>query len=206
MKLFDTIKAPNPRRVRWLMAEKSIEDIEIIQVDLFKGEHKTAEYLAKTGLPNVPALELDDGTVITETLAICRYLESLYPTPNLFGTDSREIAIIEMWTRRMEMMLATPIMLTVRNSFAPLAALGPQNPVIAETNMETVIRMFKYLDRTLAGQDFITCGRLTIADIVTFASIDFAKLIKLAPDEALTNVHHWADMMRARPAAAAGMS
>src|SRR6201992_1436759 len=100
MKLYDTARAPNPRRVRWFMAEKGIDDIEIVAVDLFKGEHKTGEYLDMTGIAHVPALALDDGTVITESLAICRYLESLYPEPNLFGRDPKEQAVIELWQRR----------------------------------------------------------------------------------------------------------
>src|ERR1700761_495632 len=108
MKLYDSRRAPNPRRVRWFMAEKGITDIEVIQLDILKGEHKTPDYLAKVGLPVTPALELDDGTVITESVAICRYLESIYPEPNLFGRDPKEIALIEMWTRRAEMLLATP--------------------------------------------------------------------------------------------------
>ena len=93
MKLYDTAMAPNPRRVRWFMAEKGIEDVEIVQLNLIQGQHKQADYLAKAGLPNVPALELDDGTTITESLAICRYLESRYPEPNLFGRTPEEAAV-----------------------------------------------------------------------------------------------------------------
>ncbi|HUO11266.1 MAG TPA: glutathione S-transferase N-terminal domain-containing protein, partial [Caulobacteraceae bacterium] len=97
MKLYDSRRAPNPRRVRWFLAEKGIgePDVEVIDVDLFGGQHKTAEYLARAGIANVPALTMDDGTTITESLAICRYLESLYPEPNMFGRDAKEIAVIE---------------------------------------------------------------------------------------------------------------
>ena len=123
MKLYDTHRAPNPRRVRWFMAEKGISDIEIAPVDLYKGEHRTPAYLAKAGIANVPALELDDGTVITESLAICRYLESLYPEPNMFGADARETAVIEMWTRRAEMLVATQLMMAVRHAHQALAAI-----------------------------------------------------------------------------------
>ena len=100
MRLYDSRRAPNPRRVRWVMAEKGIEDIEIVQTDIFKGEHRTPDYLARAGLSNVPALEIDANTTITESIAICRYLESVYPEPNLFGRDPLEIAVIEMWMRR----------------------------------------------------------------------------------------------------------
>ena len=96
MKLYDSRRAPNPRRVRWAMAEKGIDDIEVIDVDLFAGEHKTGEYLARAGMPNVPALTLESGVTITESIAICRYLEALYPEPNLFGRDAEEAAVIEL--------------------------------------------------------------------------------------------------------------
>src|SRR5690349_6462890 len=100
MKLYDTPFAPNPRRVRWVMAEKGVEDIEIAALDIMKGAHKQPDYLDKSGLAQLPALELDDGTVITESIAICRYLESRYPEPNLFGRTPEETAVIEMWLRR----------------------------------------------------------------------------------------------------------
>ena len=115
MKLYDSLRAPNPRRVRWFLAEKGPQaegHVEIIDVSIFGGEHRQPEYLAKAGLANVPMLEMDDGTGITESVAICRYLESVFPEPNMFGRDPRETAIIEMWARRAEMMLATPLMLT----------------------------------------------------------------------------------------------
>jgi glutathione S-transferase len=133
MKLYQSKRAPNPRRVRWFMAEKGIEDIEIVEVDIFGGDHRTPDYIGMAGLPTVPALELDDGTGITESIAICRYLEHLYPEPNMFGTTALETAVIEMWTRRAEMMVATPLMLTVRHSHPALAAIENQVPEIAET-------------------------------------------------------------------------
>src|SRR5579864_4988358 len=105
MKLYDSRRAPNPRRVRWFMAEKGIDDIEIIDVDLFGGAHKTPEYLARAGAPMAPALTMDDGTTITESIAICRYLEALHPEPNMFGRDAKEIALFEMWLRRAEMLV-----------------------------------------------------------------------------------------------------
>ena len=123
MKLYDTPLAPNPRRVRWFMAEKGIENVEVIEVDILTGAHKSPEYRARVGVPHVPALELDDGTTVSESVAICRYLEALYPEPNLFGHDAREQAIIEMWTRRCEFYLANPLMLSVRHSHPALAAL-----------------------------------------------------------------------------------
>ena len=96
MKVYDTPLAPNPRRVRWFMAEKGINDIEVVTLNLMEGQHRTPDYLRKAGLPNVPMLELDDGTCITESVAICRYLESRYPSPNLFGRTPEATAVIEL--------------------------------------------------------------------------------------------------------------
>ena len=205
MKLYDTVLAPNPRRVRWLMAEKGIEDIEIETFNLMEGGHKTPGYIAKAGLPQVPMLELDDGTCITESLAICRYLESRYPEPNLFGRTPEETAVIEMWTRRAEMMVATPVMIAVRHTHPAMAALEQQVPVVGEHSLEGGLRALKVLDRQLADHEWLAGDRLTIADIVAFVGIDFGRMIKLQLPEGLTNVARWADAMRARPAAAAGM-
>lgn len=205
MKLYDTPLAPNPRRVRWFMAEKGIDDIEVVTLNLMKGEHKTPEYLQKFGMANVPALELDDGTMITESVAICRYLESRYPEPNLFGRTPEETAVIEMWMRRAEMMVATPLMLGVRHTHPALAALEQQRPEIGEYNKEAGLRALKVLDRQLAGRDWLAADRLTIADIVAFIGLDFGRLIKLAPPPELENVCRWHKAMGARPAAKAGM-
>jgi glutathione S-transferase len=205
MKLYDSTRAPNPRRVRWFLAEKGAEDIEIVQVDVFKGEHKTPEYLARVGLANVPALELDDGTTITESVAICRYLESVYPEPNMFGRNAREIAEIEMWARRTELLVANPLMMAVRHTHPALAALDTQVPAIAEANAASATRALKLLDRRLGESPFIAAERVTIADILAFTAMDFARMIKFAPPAELTNVARWADEMRARPAASAGV-
>lgn len=205
MKLFDSRRAPNPRRVRWFMAEKGINDIEVIDVDLFKGEHRDPEYLAKTGAPNVPALEMDDGTTITESVAICRYLESLYPEPNMFGRDPKEAAIIEMWSRRAEMLVATPLMMAVRHSHPALAALETQIPEIAENGRQSGAKALKLFDRRLADSAFIAADRVTIADILAATAIDFARMARFKPPEELQNVGRWYAAMMARPAAQAGV-
>ncbi|OWK29884.1 glutathione S-transferase family protein [Sphingomonas mucosissima] len=205
MKLFDSLRAPNPRRVRWFLAEKQAEDIEIVSVDVFKGEHKTPDYVARAGLANVPALELDDGTTITESVAICRFLESVYPEPNMFGRDAREIAVIEMWTRRTELLLANPLMMAVRHTHPALAALDTQVPAIAEANIASAGRALRFFDRRLGEAAFIAGERVTMADIVGFTALDFARMIKFAVPEDCANVRRWADAMRARPAASAGV-
>jgi glutathione S-transferase len=205
MKIYDTPLAPNPRRVRWFMAEKGIEDIEVVSLNLMEGDHKTADYIAKAGLPNVPMLELDDGTCITESIAICRYLEARYPEPNLFGRTPQETAVIEMWMRRAEMLVATPIMGAVRHIHPAMGKLEAQIPAIGEASLERGTQALKVLDQRLAGSKWLGADRLTIADIVAFVGIDFGRMIKFRLPEDLTHVVRWADAMRARPAAQAGM-
>jgi glutathione S-transferase len=201
MKLYDTPGAPNPRRVRWFMAEKGIDDIEIVTLNIMKGAHKQPEYLEKAGLPLLPALEMDDGTTITESIAICRYLESRYPQPNMFGSTPEECAVIEMWTRRAEMLVATPLMLGVRHTHPALAVLEQQNPAVAEYNTQYGVQGLAVLDKRLQGRDWIVADRLTIADVIAFVGLDFARLIKLQIPESLGALARWADAMRSRPAA-----
>jgi glutathione S-transferase len=205
MKLYTSQRAPNPRRVRWVLAEKGVTDVEIVEIDIMAGAHRAPAYRDKVGVPHVPALELDDGTCVSESIAICRYLEALYPEPNLFGHDAREQAVVEMWARRCEFYLANPMMLTVRHSHPALAALeATQTPQIADYNKVTAERFMRMLDRHLAGRDFIALDRFTMADIVACVGLDFARLIKYRPPEELTNLANWYEACRARPAAKAG--
>ncbi|MDO9335205.1 MAG: glutathione S-transferase [Caulobacter sp.] len=205
MKLYDSFRAPNPRRVRWFLAEKGDHQVEIVNLDVFKGEHRNESFLAKAGLPNVPALEIDDQTTITESVAICRYLESLYPEPNMFGRDAREQAVFEMWLRRVEMMLATPLMLAVRHSHPALAALETQVPAIAESNLAGGTRAIKVFDRRLRDSEFIAGDRISMADIVAATAIDFSRMAKFAIPEEMEAARRWYEAMLARPAAAAGV-
>ena len=205
MKLYTSHRAPNPRRVRWVMAEKGIEDVEVIEVDILAGEHKTPEYRSRVGVPHLPSLTLDDGTTISESIAIGRYLESLYPEPNLFGHDAREQAVVEMWTRRAEFYLANPIMLSVRHSHPALAALeATQLPQVAEYNRVAAERFMKTLDRHLAEREFMALDRFTIADIVAVVGLDFARLVRYRPPEEFAHLARWLEACRARPAAKAG--
>jgi glutathione S-transferase len=205
MKLYDTPLAPNPRRVRWFMAEKAIDDVEVITLNIMQGQHKTPDYMSKAGMANVPLLEMDDGACITESIAICRYLESRYPEPNLFGRTPEETAVIEMWMRRAEMMIATPVMIGVRHTHPAMGALEKQIPAVGEHSLETGIRALKLLDRRLGESEWLATDRLSIADIVAFVGIDFGRMIKFRPPEELTHLGRWAGVMRERPAAKAGM-
>ena len=206
MKLYTSRRAPNPRRVAWVMAEKGVVDIEVVEVNLMAGEHRTPEHLAMAGGPVSPVLQLDDGTAITESVAIGRYLESLYPEPNLYGRDAREIAQVEMWTRKGELTVAMPLMMFVRHTHPAMAVLaGEQSPAYAEVSKGSAEAGLATIDRRLADSPFLAGDRLTIADIVTMSGIDFCRLIRQQPDDKYVNVHRWMADLRARPAAAAGL-
>jgi len=205
LKLYDSRRAPNPRRVRWFMAEKAITDVEIVDVSIFEGQHKTPDYLAKAGLPHLPALEIDDTTTITESVAICRYLESVYPEPNMFGRDARETAVIEMWMRRVEMMVSTPLMMAVRHTHPAMAGIETQVPEVANNNFAMAERALKVLDRRLAESPFIAADRVTMADILAITAIDFARMIRFRPAKELEHLAKWREVMIARPAAEAGV-
>ncbi len=204
MKLYDSRRAPNPRRVRWFLAEKGVDDLEIVQIDLMTGEHKTPEYRAEVGMTNVPALILDDGTALTESVAICRYLESLYPEPNLFGRDARDTAIIEMWTRRAELMAAMPLMQAVRHGHPALAVLETQVPEVAANNRQMAERSLAIFDKRLGESEWIAADRVTMADGVLYSGIEFSRLVRFEVPEAMPNVTRWLAAMRARGSAKAG--
>lgn len=205
MKVFLSKRAPNPRRVAWVLAEKGAADVEIVDVDLLKNEHKTEDFLKTVGVPNVPALQMDNGVVITESIAICRYLEARYPEPDLFGRTPEEVAVLEMWTRRAEMWLATPLMLTVRHSHPALAALEQQSAEVAETNRSMATRSLGQFERRLSQSAFIARDTISIADIVAFIGFDFARMARFAIPDDKIHLKRWADSMRSRPAAQAGV-
>jgi len=204
MKLYDSRLAPNPRRVRWFMAEKGMDDLDVIDLDLLKGDHKKAEYVDMAGIAQAPALAMDDGTTITESLAICRYLESVRPEPNMFGRDPKETAVIEMWTRRAEHLAAVPLMLAVRHGHPALAALETQVPEVAATNRAQAERSLELFDRRLAESPWIAAERVTIADGVLFVGMEFARLVRFQVPEALPHLAKWQAAMRERPSATAG--
>jgi glutathione S-transferase len=189
--------------VRWLLAEKGVTDLEIVEIDIPGGQHKTPDFLEKAGLAALPVLELDDGAWITESLAICRYLESRYPEPNLFGRGPEETAVIEMWCRRAEFLVAQPFMLGVRHAHPGFASLETQVPAVAEWNQQAALKALAILDRRLSESEWLGTDRLTIADIVAFVGIDFARIVRLKPPEDLTHLARWLAAMRERPAARA---
>ena len=204
MKLYVADYAPNPRRVRWIMAEKGISDIEIETLDIMSHQHRSHPRLLETGMAVLPGLELHDGTLLGESVAIGRYLESLYPEPNLFGHDPLEIAQIEMWVRRIEQNFATPAMLGTRLTHPALKVLEPANPEAGAYFLNAATDFAAVLDRQLEGRDFIVAGRLTMADIAAICALDFARIIRFRPDRAHANLGRWVKAMRERPAATVG--
>jgi glutathione S-transferase len=206
MKLHSAHRAPNPRRVLMFIAEKGITGIEVSNVDLNAGAHRTAEFLAKSPLAKVPALELDDGRVLTETRAICTYLEGLYPEPNLMGADATERAFIEMADRRVELTLMLQIANAIRHSHPGLAALEqPQFADFGSSQAEKMRATATVFDQLLQEQAWMAGERFSIADITAFCGLEFARgLMKFVPAEAgLHTLQAWRDRVAARPSAKA---
>ncbi len=204
MKLFGAPKpAPNPRRVRMFLAEKGIS-LEETPVDLMTREHKSEAYRAKNSLGQVPTLELDDGTTISETVAICRYFEELQPEPSLFGRTPVEKAQVDMWVRRMEFVLMQPVGNYWRHAHPRTAALINQYKDFGESNRETYASGQRWLDRELSdGRPFIAGEQISMADICALSTVDFAHWIGLPIDADRPHLAAWRERMTARPSAAA---
>jgi glutathione S-transferase len=203
MKLYDSGRAPNPRRVKIFLAEKGIT-VPTEQVDLGKLEQKSEAYSALNPVQQVPALVLDDGFVLTETIAICRYFEELHPEPPLFGADAFERALVEMWQRRIEFHLLGTVQAAFRHLHPAMAQMEvPQVPAWGEANKERAMRFLAVLDRELEGQEFICGPSFTVADITGLVAIDFMKPAKLAVPEELTQVRRWHTRLSERPSAKA---
>jgi glutathione S-transferase len=201
MKLYVAPYAPNPRRVVMFLAEKGVTDIEMVWLDLPKGEHRDEGFRSKSPLAQLPALELDDGRTLTESRAICGYLESLYPEPNLMGRDPFECAEIEMWDRRAELLMAMPLMMWVRHGSPVLAAVErEQTPEVAAYYQTQAMRIAAWFDRELANKPWIAGERFTIADITVACGIDFAKMMRWRPGDDLPNLKRWRAAFGERPA------
>ena len=177
-------------------------------VDLGKGEHRSAAFLARNPFGRVPALELDDGRILAETRAICTYLEGLCPEPNLMGRDATERAFIEMADRRMELHLFAGFANCIRHTHPGLAALEhPQFPEFGAVQGERVRDTVRWLDDVLARQPYVAGERFTIADITGFCALEFARgLMKFRPgQEGYGHVQAWRDRIAERPSSTAGM-
>jgi glutathione S-transferase len=195
--------APNPRRVRIFIAEKGL-DLPETRVEMRQRQHKSPEHLARNSLGQLPTLVLDDGTAISESVAICRYLDSLSPEPPLFGRTPVEQALVDMWIRRVEFQLMTPVGMFWRHAHPFTAALLTQFTDFGESNRKAYAHACRWLDRELAaGGPFIAGEAYTMADIVALTTIDFATFTGLGlPDDA-SALADWRARVSARPSASA---
>lgn len=194
--------APNPRRVRMFAAEKGIA-LPTQDVSIIKREHKSPEFVALNPRGQTPALQLDDGTVIAESVAICRYLEGIHPEPPLFGTDATEQAVIEMWGRRVEMVLMPPVGAVWVHTHAFTAALPGRNAEWGEANRPRVAEALRFFDASLQDRQFLAGDAYTMADILLLTTVDFAGFIGISMPEELTSLREWHARVSARPSAAA---
>ena len=174
MKLYSSKLAPSPLKVLIFLKEKGILDqVEVIDLDLGKLEHKTPEYKAIAPNSRVPALKLDDDTIILETTAICRYLESLYPEPNLFGENPIEIASIEMWYSRVTYELVVPLMHGFRHTHPHMSQMENQNQEYGLAQRELAVKSLDVYDKIIASREYIAGERFTYADIQMVTSLQF---------------------------------
>ena len=194
--------APNPRRVRIFAAEKGI-DLSSKEVSIPKREQKAPEYVAKNPRGQTPILELDDGTVIAESVAIMRYLEAEQPDPPLFGTTAREIAEIEMWNRRVEMILMPAIAAVWVHTHPFTAALPGRNAEWGESNRPRVVEGMRFFDGSLEGREYLAGSAFSAADILLLTTVDFAKFIGLDMPSECANLLRWHERVSARPSASA---
>jgi glutathione S-transferase len=203
MKLYDGGKAPNPRRVRVFLAEKGIE-VPLAPVDMGAMEHRSEEVTRRNPLRRLPVLELDDGTILTESVAICRYFEELHPEPPLFGTGALGKALVEMWQRRMELNLMMPVAQAFRHIHPAMKEWEvPQIAEWGEANKPRALEFLGLLDRELAGREYAAGDTYSIADITGMIAIDFMKPARIALPDALANVRRWHAALSARPSAQA---
>ncbi len=203
MKLYGApMPAPNPRRVRMFLVEKGI-DLPETRIDMIKREHKSEEFRAKNSLGQIPTLELDDGEAISETVAICRYFEEIKPEPSLFGRTAIEKARVDMWVRRMEFVLMTPVGNYWRHFHPYTAALLTQYKDFGESNIQAYANAQKWLDRELETKPFIAGEAYSMADICAQSTVDFATWIGLPIDPEHKNLTAWHARVSARPSASA---
>jgi glutathione S-transferase len=203
MLLIEDNRAPNPRRVRIFLAEKGIE-VERRHIDIMQEEHKTPDMVARNPFMRIPILELDDGTCISEAMAICRYLEALHPEPSLFGSTPLEIGMIDMWQRRVELQLMHPVAFAFRHSHPKMAHLEvPQIKQWGEVNVGRIKAMLDLLNDELAARQFIAGDNFSVADIDALCAVDFMRVARVSLTDEHSHLRRWHDEVSARPSATA---
>ena len=203
MKLYQSTGAPNPRRVTVFLAEKGIE-IEKVEVSIAKGEQRLPDFVEKNPMARVPIIELDDGSYLAETVAICRYFEGIRPEPLLFGQDNEDRAKVEMWNRRMESEIFGNFGAWFRNTHDFFKGRISQVPEYGEVCRDGLFERMDWLDGELSDREFIAGDRYTIADITAQCAFDFfGKILKRLPAPEQKNLSRWYDGVSARPSAKA---
>lgn len=203
VRIIETHTAPNPRRVRIFLAEKGIE-VVLQEVDLMAGDLRTHGFQALNPLRQVPVLVLDDGTAISESVAICRYFEDLQPDPPLLGEGAKGRAMVEMWNRRVEMGLFLPVAHVFRHLHPKMSHLEvPQVPAWGEANKPKVLDFLELLDGRLGGSRYIAGPALSIADITALVAVDFMRAARIERPAPLANLARWHEEMSGRPSATA---
>ena len=203
MKIYDFPMAPNPRRVRIFLAEKNIEMV-YVHVDITKGENRTAPFIEKNPMGGLPVLEFDDGTYLTESVAICRYFEGTYPTPPLMGTDPRDIAFVEMWNRRMELEVFAPLANHLQHTHPLFKDRVNQLPEFAEARLDHGTKRLEWLDSILTQRQFVAGDRYTIADITAQVAIDISGAMGgFTIPAGARHLKRWHEAVSSRPSAKA---
>ncbi|TNC79819.1 MAG: glutathione S-transferase [Oleiphilus sp.] len=204
MKIYEERIAPNARRVRMFMAEKGcLDDVEWVQLDLKSGENITPEFKRKNPLAKVPVLELDDGTCVSESVAICRYFEALHPESSLMGEEPLEQAQIEMWQRRCEIYFMNLVGMGFQHTSGYFADRMTPVKEWGEICVKSAAKFLKLLEARLAESEFVAGEKFSIADITALVTIDFAKVIRLRLDDSMPNINRWYAQMNERPSAQA---
>jgi glutathione S-transferase len=203
MLLYSAPFAPNPRRVRIFLAEKAL-NVPMRDLDLAALEQKSEAFTKLNPLQRVPGLVLDDGAVLTESVAICRFFERLHPEPPLFGSGAREEAFVEMWQRRVEFGLFGPVALAFRHSHPAMAKLErPQLPELAVLQRERAADFMRFIDAELAERPFLAGDAYTIADITAIVAMDMTKYGRVDIPSGLLNLENWRTRVSSRPSAKA---
>ena len=203
MKLYDSKLAPNARRVRIFLVEKGMS-VPMVDMDLARLDQKTTAFSVLNPFQTVPVLELDDGEVISESAAICRYFEELRPEPPLFGVGALERARVEMWHRRLELQLFFPIAQAYRHTHPAAKVLEPhQIAEWAELNRGRALRAMTVVDEALRERPFVAGDRFSIADILGLVALDFIRPARITIPENLVNLRRWRETLAARPSALA---
>lgn len=202
MRIYEASTAPNPRRVRVFLAEKGI-DMEYVQLDIVSGENLSTEMRNKNATTKIPFLELDDGTCIGETIAICRYFEETHPEPALMGTTPLEKAHIEMWQRRAELNFMNMVGMCFQHT---TGYFKDRMTPVKEWGIEAGKNAAAFLDlaeQQLASNTYLAGDTFSVADITLLCALDFARVIKLKPNDQHKNIRRWYELVASRPSAKA---